>query len=878
MIGRNSVRAGSLRTSGTKKKEILVNVQVNGNDEIDLVPVIKKQEYGSTSDDVRDGDGEEDYEELSDNPDSDPDLLETEDGRLILDMKRSKYCGTCKKIFKTSLEQKNHKYKCPGVVDEVQDVILKERKAAKHANPGEEFHKYCNPNPDNPCYCCGEDVSTAHVGHIRCKFCPKSFKAYEYMERHLSSIHSDSDTFPCCYCNAKCSTQTILEEHLKTHDEGKPYACMACGKDFTRRYHLDRHEKHTKCGMVPKEVEVLPCEVCGKEFTRIDNLREHLRSHMGQGARKRDYQCPYCSKSFYGSSLLNIHIRTHTGEKPFPCDLCPMSFPSTGALRKHRRKHTGERPYRCNECSATFAARETLNRHRKTHTGEKPHECQECGKRFIQATQLRAHMLNHTGENAFQCSDCDETFSRKARLNEHIKFMHKGEQPFECDKCPKTFLRKDDLARHELIHSDVKPYECLVCRKFFTTKSAIMLHQRTHTEENPVQCKVCSGTFKRSDCLMRHMRSKHRDYLEKIIDETEKEQMEKRVAKREAEKEATVEIDGAVYQITTMDDGAPKDDAYNTHQTVEMFEVVEIPASTSDSITNLLPTTSVPFELIPIVDDTGAILGESGLVDFIDKPNIAPIRSTVEIVKKENVSLNESNSSANSSVTARPKLKESPRVSKVAVETMVGEGESPKRNVSSSTKPSGTGMKPKSEGATMRSPKVSPPVKTVTKQTKETSSPKDPLPTKQVKPVASPTTARPKEAKAKVANEAKVKRKRELKPAGSKRPRTDEDSIPIFLSDDMLECKISELLQMLMGDDMLRSFGWPNAPVEEVLGRVIMGCGHQPAKGEEAGDHTTRMRENTKILFSVTMDDDDIKALLNNHTVDEVIMHVLKNK
>uniref|UniRef100_A0A182MH10 C2H2-type domain-containing protein n=1 Tax=Anopheles culicifacies TaxID=139723 RepID=A0A182MH10_9DIPT len=876
MVGRSSVGVVG-RTSGTKKGDILVNVQVNGNNEIDLVPVNKKMEYGSTSDDDRDGDEEEDFEELSDNPDSDPDLLETEDGRLILDMKRSKYCGKCKKIFKTTSEQKAHKYKCSGVVDEAQDVILKERRAAKHANPGEEFHKYCNPNPENPCYCCGEDVSTAHVGHIRCKFCPKSFKAYEYMERHLSSIHSESDAFPCCYCNAKCSSQAILDEHLKTHDEGKPYACMACGKDFTRRYHLDRHEKHTKCGMVPKEVEVLPCEVCGKEFSRIDNLREHLRSHMGQGARKRDYQCPYCSKSFYGSSLLNIHIRTHTGEKPFPCDLCPMSFPSTGALRKHRRKHTGERPYRCDECSATFAARETLNRHRKTHTGEKPHECEVCGKRFIQATQLRAHMVNHSGESSFQCSECDETFNRKARLNEHIKFVHKGEQPFECDKCSKTFLRKDDLTRHELIHSDVKPYECLVCRKFFTTKSAILLHQRTHTEENPVQCKVCSGTFKRADCLLRHMRTKHRDYLEKIVDDTEKEKMQKLIAKKEsnAAKEATVEIDGAVYQITTMDDVPAKEDVtYTTNQTVEVFEVVEIPSSTSEPVSGMLPTTSVPYELIPIVDDTGVMLDEPGVVEFIDQSNANSTQPNVEIVKKEKDTLNKSKSPSNSFVSARPKSTGS-TVTKVVNKT-ANEGESSKNNASSTSKPPGSGtLKLKPESLPTRSPKESPP-KPIAKQTKPSPGTKEDPP-KQVKPVTVATN-RPKEAKAKTVDETKMKRKREPKSVGSKRARTDEDSIPIFMSDDMLEKKISELLQMLMGDDMLRSFGWPNAPVEEVLGRVIMGCGHQPTKGEEVGDHTTRMRENTKILFSVTMDDDDIKALLNNHTVDEVIMHVLKNK
>ena len=101
MVGRRSL--GGIRTGGTKKEEILLNVQVNGDDEIDLVPVTKQKDYRRSASGVDDREGdEEESDELSDNPDSDPDLLETEDGRLILDMKRSKHCGKCKKLFKSS--------------------------------------------------------------------------------------------------------------------------------------------------------------------------------------------------------------------------------------------------------------------------------------------------------------------------------------------------------------------------------------------------------------------------------------------------------------------------------------------------------------------------------------------------------------------------------------------------------------------------------------------------------------------------------------------------------------------------------------------------------------------------------------------------------
>lgn len=46
------------------------------------------------------------------------------------------------------------------------------------------------------------------------------------------------------------------------------------------------------------------CKVCGKEFYRLDNLRMHLKQHLGQESKSKDYQCPYCDKAFYGTATL----------------------------------------------------------------------------------------------------------------------------------------------------------------------------------------------------------------------------------------------------------------------------------------------------------------------------------------------------------------------------------------------------------------------------------------------------------------------------------------------------------------------------------------------------------------------------------------------
>lgn len=105
----------------------------------------------------------------------------------------------------------------------------------------------------------------------------------------------------------------------------------------------------------------------------------------------------------------------------------------------------------------------------------------------------------------------------------------------------------------------------------------------------------------------------------------------------------------------------------------------------------------------------------------------------------------------------------------------------------------------------------------------------------------------------------------------------DDSGAPIFLDDKLLLDRISELLEIVIEKGLLKELGFGKKPIDDVLSSVLEQCSRKPLKkGETPDDDSTRMRENTKQLFSLVLDEDHIKSLLNNYTVDEVITIVLR--
>lgn len=148
-------------------------------------------------------------------------------------------------------------------------------------------------------------------GEFKCDHCDKLFAQENFLERHMSIEHPSGDGYICAECKKPFKVKEDLIDHMKAHPV-KSVKCLGCNREFTRKYHLDRHIIHTGCMGPPKKT--FDCRVCHRFFTRKDNLAEHLRAHAGQGKKKKRFICEFCKKEFQGAGLLNIHVRTHTGE------------------------------------------------------------------------------------------------------------------------------------------------------------------------------------------------------------------------------------------------------------------------------------------------------------------------------------------------------------------------------------------------------------------------------------------------------------------------------------------------------------------------------------------------------------------------------------
>ncbi|XP_056901501.1 zinc finger protein 1035 [Takifugu flavidus] len=149
------------------------------------------------------------------------------------------------------------------------------------------------------------------------------------------------DFYHCPICSMQFSSKSSLLDHQnKKHSLGKAFKCKICGKFFSLRRYLRKHElrhEQAKTKNTNKPADKFKCTQCSAEFSTSSELSLHKRFHAEKEVGK--HRCDMCYKSFSQLSLLWQHQESHVGQIVYECNECDKAFAFPHLLEEHQQSH-----------------------------------------------------------------------------------------------------------------------------------------------------------------------------------------------------------------------------------------------------------------------------------------------------------------------------------------------------------------------------------------------------------------------------------------------------------------------------------------------------------------------------------------------------------
>ena len=228
--------------------------------------------------------------------------------------------------------------------------------------------------------------------------------------------------------------------------------------------------------------------------------------------KKKDLDCPICSKKFKLKNRLDLHIRKFHITSSYACNNCEFKSECKKEAKNHvLEKHsvsnaTGFKEARtCNQCNKESKSYKTLVKHVSVHRAknEKPFVCVDCGfkagtKKELRTHNAEAHEKTLEKEEKRSCSQCDyQTEWGKSHLDRHIRAIHDRIKDFQCPFCEISCSQKGNLRLHiDQVHKNIRKFSCEQCDYKSNFKYDIAKHKKSvHEKTQDIRCPYCS--FKR---------------------------------------------------------------------------------------------------------------------------------------------------------------------------------------------------------------------------------------------------------------------------------------------------------------------------------------------------------------------------------------------
>jgi KRAB domain-containing zinc finger protein len=137
-------------------------------------------------------------------------------------------------------------------------------------------------------------IGRSHLGEnmLMCEICSKSYKSPSGLSVHKAVAHEREGKHKCDLCTETFFYSKALDAHMAKHTNIHPYYCANCGRGFTYKQSVTRHEQEGICKKQEVPVEHT-CDQCQKSFASKMRLAEHISGMHGE----KTQQCP-CGKKF----------------------------------------------------------------------------------------------------------------------------------------------------------------------------------------------------------------------------------------------------------------------------------------------------------------------------------------------------------------------------------------------------------------------------------------------------------------------------------------------------------------------------------------------------------------------------------------------------
>ena len=403
---------------------------------------------------------------------------------------------------------------------------------------------------------------TASDKNVYCKKCEHTFKLRKNYDAHIKGNRCRRD---CPFCGkiflyGKRGNTSHYNRHLKIHSDVKDWQCKTCGKYFTDRCYLQKHQV-THTGAKP-----FICNICGVSYSFQSGLREHIKALHNED--RFSHYCQICPEKVFASrSHLRDHSRRcHEGKsksrrskgcssvikkreprnsetltdlsKETKTEATAEAFIETATVSTSAYANATDQLIlpnqslgakaedESNQDAATsnlfiFGNHENANNDTKHSYSDETDEHEiisvntlafcnyqdDTEHGDVQSSFAEPDANEKVPKNPYTfCQNCKRTFKSRIVYENHLI---KQACRQECHFCGKAFFNNYKFTRHVNSHNNIKEWQCKTCGKCFSEKSYLKKHQNTHTGARPYICEKCGDSFPFPSGLLSHKYSVH---------------------------------------------------------------------------------------------------------------------------------------------------------------------------------------------------------------------------------------------------------------------------------------------------------------------------------------------------------------------------------